>query len=467
MNIRTDQIAIPQSVSLTTLNPPVRLKRSWLLWGLFAGFPLYWILGLGGFIQAIYGVLLIFMLFFRGDTVRMPRACLAWVLYCAWALICAFQLSSFEDAVSFVWRWSISISALLLFIYVYSTPRDRLPSRKIIAALGTFWIVAVMGGFFGLIAPSFQMTTIVESLLPDSIAADPFVKALTHVRTASPTEFGSTGIHRPLAPFIFTNQWGSGFALTLPFAIAWAATTKSRTWRRTLVFLMLISIVPLITSFDRGGWLSTAFAVSYALIRLALSGNRRTSAAARHLLILVVVVAIAIFASPLYQLIDYRLESNFSDVARTRLYESSWVVATRSPIFGYGATVPFSEVGISAEFKYNIGTQGMFWTVLVSQGFVGVFFFLLFFAFLFFKTYRIGSSRGGRDPTARFWAHISIVAAGSQLPIYEFYPYGIMVIFVAGAIALREWAPPPRPKPLEPSSVVRQPVAMERMSPTN
>jgi hypothetical protein len=434
--------AIPSDLVLQR-DEHVKLRRSWLLWALFGLFPLYWILGFAGFIQAVFGIVLIFMLFVRGGSLHMPKLFMAWVLYLVWAAVCAVQLRAFTDIMSFAWRWSIGLTALLLFLYIYNTPRERLPSRSVVAALGWFWIVAVAGGFFGMLKPEFTLVTLAQKML-GGLATNGFVKQMTTVRTASPTTFGNTGIHRPLAPFIFTNQWGSGYSMSLPFAIAWAAETRSKTWRTVLVFLIIISIVPLVASFDRGGWISTSFAVTYALLRLALSGNRRTSRAARHMIVVLAIVGLGVLASPLFQLINYRVQSNYSDKARSRLYTSSWTVGLSSPVFGYGATVPFTQVGISAALKYSVGTQGIFWTVLVSQGFVGEFFFLLFLVLLFFKTYRIGSSRGGRDPTARFWAHISIVAAGAQLFVYEYYPWGILIIFCSGAIALREWAPPVR-----------------------
>ena len=49
------------------------LPAAWPIYGLFVGLYLWWVLGLGGFIQAMITVPLLFVLLWRGGRLEVPR----------------------------------------------------------------------------------------------------------------------------------------------------------------------------------------------------------------------------------------------------------------------------------------------------------------------------------------------------------------------------------------------------------
>ena len=52
-----------------------------------------------------------------------------------------------------MWRAASYFSATVTFVYVYNTPRERLPSARVVSLLAGFWIVTVAGGWLGVILP--------------------------------------------------------------------------------------------------------------------------------------------------------------------------------------------------------------------------------------------------------------------------------------------------------------------------
>jgi O-antigen ligase len=139
-------------------------------------------------------------------------------------------------------------------------------------------------------------------------------------------------------------------------------------------------------------------------------------------------------------LIVYRIETGYSNEGRSALVHGSFVAANVSPIIGWGNPIDPTTVGLH-ERPASLGTQGQLWAALVSQGYPGFIFFLLWFLALVFKTAKLVPATGGRDPTTRLWAHVVLVTAAIQLPFYDFAPWGIPVVTVAAALALREARP--------------------------
>ena len=54
-----------------------------------------------------------------------------------------------------------------------------------------------------------------------------------------------------------------------------------------------------------------------------------------------------------------------------------------------------------------------------------------------FTSARQISGAGGRDADARFWCHVAIFTALAQMPYYELIPWGLPIVMVAAASALR------------------------------
>ena len=425
-----------------------RLHPAWLIDVTFLGLFLWWALGISGFIQAVMAIPMVVALWARGRT-RMPKIFLIWVFFLTWMMVTFVQVHHLSHVVSFTWRGGLYIAAGIMFLYVFNFSRETLPTRSVIKGMAIFFVLTVTGGVIGMLLPTLNFTTPFEKLLPASVVAgNRFVFDLVHASTASLNAFAGTSIHRPKAPFIYTNQWGSAYALSLPFAIAalMGGEIRSKLWRRLLLALIVFSILPLVISLDRGSWLSVAASIGYATLRLAFGHNRRWARVARGLIVAGIVIAAVVLLTPLWGIIKLRLANGYGDKTRALLYESSVQAVAASPIFGYGTPVSVTLVNPNAPLVGpSVGTHGQFWTVIVSHGIPGIVLFLGWWALAFLKTGRRLPDSSGRDANARFWAHVAILAGIVQMPYYELIPWGLFIMMVAAALALREAERDPAP----------------------
>jgi hypothetical protein len=430
-----------------------RLKTGWPLYLLFGGLFVWWILGLSGFVQAIFALPLLFTLLIRGR-VRIPKGFVLWFLFLGLMLISATQLHDLPNLESWLWRATIYLGATVMFLFVFNTPREQLPAKKLVNLLAAFWVLAVVGGILGMVFPNHSFNSLMEALLPQRLLANAFVKALVIPSTTGGNTFAGTHIFRVKAPFIYTNQWGSAFALSLPFAFAVITQTRNKATRNIFIALLILSILPLVFSLDRGSWISAGLGSIYGVFRLS-SGRGRTARmakAARSLLVAGVLVLGLVLLSPLGSLILLRANNGYGDQHRQLLYSSSLTLAARSPIFGFGAPVSLSVLNPSAPPGPSIGTHGTLWTLMISNGIPAIVFFLTWFLYAFWKTRRRLPSTGGRDADAYLWCHVVIFTAIVQFPYYELLPWGLPIVMIAAAMALRERAPL---TPLNPVSPVR------------
>jgi len=420
----------------------------WLIDVMFLGIFAWWALGVSGFIQAVLAIPMVLALYVRRRT-KMPKIFMIYIFFIFWMFVTFIQVHHLSHIVSYTWRGGLYIASGILFLYVFSLSRDELPTRSLVKAMAWFFVLTVMGGVIGMLLPKVQFTTLFEKILPAStVAGNRFVFDLVHASTASLNAFGSTKIHRPKAPFIYTNQWGSAYALSFPFAMAalMGGEIRSNLWRRALVALIIFSFLPLIISLDRGSWLSLGASIGYATIRLAFGRNRRWARVAQGLIVAAVLVAGIIFLSPLYGIIKLRLANGYGDKTRALLYATSIQAVSESPVFGFGTPVQISFVNPNATLVGpSVGTHGQFWTIIVSHGIPGIVLFMGWWGFAFLKTAKRLPDRAGRDTNARFWAHVAILAGIIQMAYYELIPWGLFIMMLAAALAFREAEPePPR-----------------------
>jgi hypothetical protein len=415
------------------------LATGWVLTLLFGGLLFWWITGLSGFIQGILAIpILVALVFTRG--VSVPRWFGLWVGFLVFMLLSATQLHDINNVLSWGWRASVYIAATLLFVYVYNAPKERLPTRKLMNLLAFFWVIAVVGGIAGMLLPNHSFHSVMESVFPHKLLANAFIKALVIPSTTGGKTFHGTGIYRVKAPFIYTNQWGSAFALTLPFAFAYVTESRRKGLRMGMIGLIILSIAPLVFSLDRGSWLSAGVGAGYGIFRLSQGRGRtaRMAKAARSLILAGVVVIGIVLLSPLGSLILLRANNGYGDQHRLLLYSSSLTLIGRSPILGFGAPVALSVLNPAAPPGPSVGTHGTIWTVMISNGVPALLFFAAWFLYLFFHTFRRIPAEPGRDPEAHFWCHVVILTAIAQFPYYELLPWGLPIVMVCAAIALRE-----------------------------
>jgi O-antigen ligase len=149
------------------------------------------------------------------------------------------------------------------------------------------------------------------------------------------------------------------------------------------------------------------------------------------------------FFGPTHQLIAQRVAHPHSNQGRSILYNQSISLAVQKPIFGYGGPQQ-SNITDSKSTTYKhpaVGTQGQFWTILVSNGMPATFFFFGYFFFAMWQT------RRSRSPVA-LWCHIVVLVALFQSPFYGLLASQIHLVFIAIALAYREACDPdPSPVP--------------------
>ncbi len=414
---------------------PRRRMSGWPVFLLFLGFPVWWLLGVAGFIWPVLAVPMLFWLL-RKRSVLVPRGILIWFAFLAWALVSATQLTGTERAMGYLWRLSLYGSATVLLLYVFNIPEDRLPTRRLVTLMAAFWAIVVAGGYLGVLAPTFSVTSPFEEILPADLQENALISAWVHPASAQIHDFLGYEVARPSAPFPYTNDWGASYGLLVPFVVlAWSRWSSS--WGRILTLaLMVASLVPVVLSLNRGLWISLSVGLVYAAFRLALAGRERA------IVVLIGVVLVGgslVFFTPLKGVFDARLRTGHSDEGRATLYEEAGRAALESPLFGFGAPMP-------SEWKPNVplvGTQGLVWTVLVSHGFVAAGLFIAWFLHAFWRTRRAASD-------VSFWCHVMLLIALIQLIVYDMLPTQMHIMMLGIAIALRELAKPARPPSREP-----------------
>jgi polysaccharide biosynthesis protein PslJ len=402
---------------------PRLLPHAWPFYALFIGFPLWWILGLGGLIWPILAIPMAIWLF-RRPTVLAPKGFTIWVAFLLWMLGSGTQIDNPTRYIAFGYRVSLYASATIILLYLFNMPRDLLPTRSVVVTMAFFWMVVVVGGFMGVLMPTFEFTSPMELVMPGALMADEFVHDLVHPASSQIQDVLGYEQPRPKAPFVYATNWGSSFGLLAPFVVLGWMYAKSQTWKLVTAALFLAAIVPVVVSLDRGLWLSLGVGLVYAAIRLAIGGNKRML---RAVMILIPSMLLLIYVTPLRGVVEERFANPHSNERRLSLYQEAIQNVTESPLLGFGGPRP-SEENSDAP---SVGTQGQFWLVLFSHGIPGAVFFVWWFLYQFWAMRHVSRP-------VPFWCHVLILIALIQLPFYGWLPAPLVVIIVAIALAARE-----------------------------
>jgi hypothetical protein len=412
-----------------TRGRPVALRqlRGWPVYLLFAGFPLWWVLGLGALIWPILAVPMLFALAVRGH-VRAPRGFGLWLGFLAFMLISAINLSSGTKVVAWSYRASLYLAATVVFLYVYNATSRALPVRRLAIAMTVMWSLVAVGGYIGMLAPHGSIRTPTEMLMPENLMSNDFVRDLVHPKFAQVNEFGRFA-PRPQAPFTYANEWGSNFALLLPFAIIGMARFRSNLGRVLVVLFLAASLAPVFLTLNRGLWLSLGFGLLYAACRYALRGRVRAVMA----VILLLAVAIAVATTlPISEELANGAKAQ-SNQTRLSLYAETLDRTLQSPLVGYGSPQPST----TSQYAPDVGTQGQLWMVMYSHGIPAAALFVLWFV--------LGAWRSKRAVSGtQLWSHVILVVAIIQLPFYGMLPGELFIVMVALALAVRGEPASPR-----------------------
>jgi hypothetical protein len=397
----------------------LRARAEWPVYVLFLGIPAWWLLGVSHFMwPVIAGVMALSLL--QRTEVKIPGTVALWALFLAWFLASGVGVDTSGRAFGFALRFSFYASAGIFLLWLFNKP--RITSRAIVQALAGYWVLVVIGGYLGVLFPTLEFHTPIEHFIPGGLLANDYIHDMTHARFAEVQTFLGYPIGRPTTFFTYTNGWGSGFGLLLPFAIAAVAITPRGVWRRILVVALVASIVPAIVSLNRGLWISLLVAGTYVTLRFVAA---RHPGRALRLIMAGGLIAVLITVSPLGSLIDQRLEHGQSNQARGALYQETFSRVSSSPLVGYGSPRPAE----GSSYLDSVGTQGQVLYLVFSHGYPGL---LLFFGWLghAFLTSRRPASPG------ELAGHVALLIAAVQAPFYGLLMQ-MFVIVAAAVVALR------------------------------
>jgi polysaccharide biosynthesis protein PslJ len=397
------------------------LARARLLTLVFASLPLWWLAGLFPFLWPIVGFFFLLALIWQGD-VRVPRGFGLWLLLLAWVPLSMVAVSGENANLLFAQRLATLGAATVLFLYIFNSSEETLPSRVIIDLLALFWAMLVLGGFVAILFPTVSFHSPFELLLPNGFVANEYVHDLVHVEFAQVQTFLGYPIGRPSPFFTFTNAWGSGVALLTPIAVAALVQARSPLRRRLLGALLVLSVIPIVVSLNRGVWLVLTLALGYAALRFA---RARRLHAVSGLIGLVGLLLVLIFLTPLGGLISDRLATPHSNVGREALYRESFERTKESPIVGYGGPIEAQE-----RTGPPVGTHSQLFFLSISYGVPAVVLFVGWFGLTFL---RAGRSVSG----PLFWAHVAILVLLMEAPYYLLEMH-LVIAMIIGAYIWRE-----------------------------
>jgi polysaccharide biosynthesis protein PslJ len=404
------------------------LPDGWAFFVLFYGFPIWWALGVGTFIWPVLCLPIIATLLLRKDVV-VPRGFGLWVALCLFVVASAVQLDNMSRVAGWALRTTYYLGAGALLLYLVNGTRKRLSSEQIVRTMAVFFLFVVVGGYLGLMFPHVRFEAPIARYLPPEILSNELIHDVVNPGLAEVQWVGEMELRRPRAPFVYTNGWGSGFAILAPLAIAAIQINRKGTRqhfpsRRLLGWALVAGSVPALLSLNRGLWLSLGAGMLYAgVLRFRALGRRNI----KRILGALAVVGVLVMVSPIPDQVSASMETRAedSDDTRTALYEETVERTKASPFLGFGAPRPSEEVDQSA------GTHGQIWLVTFSHGFIAAGLYLLFFLVMCWRT---------RPPTTGigFWAHVSLVIGTMQVFFYGHLPHQLFFMMAIAAVGLRE-----------------------------
>ncbi|HLR97064.1 MAG TPA: hypothetical protein VK053_21265, partial [Jiangellaceae bacterium] len=414
--------------------------------GPLVGAPLWWVLGLFQLVFFLAAAVMLARLL-RQRRVAVPRGFGVWLTFLVWLLVGLLVLQVDAPAavagqsngryLTFAYRFGWYVSCTIAVLYVLNT-RRTVSTERVCAAVAWFFVILVGGGLLGILRPQLSFPSALELVLPGRLTRQPFVAELIHPSVAQIHDFLGSAAARPSAPFPYTNSWGMAVALTIPvFVTVW--WRRGGRWRWAMAGVLALAAIPIISSLNRGVWLSIGAVVLLTAIRSALSGRIRLLGG---ILAMVLVVGLLVVFSPLGAMVQARLDNPHSDEGRSNLSTQS-VVSTLegSPVIGFGSTRDmagnFASIAGGASHMCGscspppLGTHGQAWLLIFASGFGG---FLLYTAFVGGQFLRHLRSRAPVAPGALGCLLVLLVT----MPIYNAVGIALFVGFLVIGVLARE-----------------------------
>jgi hypothetical protein len=376
---------------------------AWPVTALLAGIPLWWALGLGDYMFILLAIPMAARMYawsaHGNRSIKVPPGFALWLLFLVCALAGAATLSATAPGtlaspvsnriISYAVRGAGYLGVTVLLLFVGNLTERELSRQRLAWLLGLVALYTTVGGVAGVLAPSFHFASPLAAIVPNRLVSNNLVlqaelhPALSQIQTILGGPHG-----RPAAPFVYTNDWGNCLAILLPWLLVAWWLMGTRRQRLISGVCLVVAIVPIIYSLNRGLWIALVVALLYLGLRLAARGHLAVLGA---LLAGLAITGVVITATPLQSVISQRLSTSGSVDRRGSLAMDAVHAAVASPLIGYGDTrhpqgsIQSVTVGRSAKCPAcgggTIGANGQLWLLLICDGFLGAALYMSFFAY--------------------------------------------------------------------------------------
>lgn len=392
----------------------------WPYYAMISLYPLWWVLGLSGFMWVILALPMAASVVRRRGLV-IPKGSLWWLLFLVGVTGSVMSMDGGIGRLSgWVLRFGYYLGATFFLIFLLNGKRS-VNVWRIVRPLTVLWLACVAGGYLAFVLGDLTFRTPMAYVMPQALMDNELIHTLVVPTFAQVQDIIGLPIARPATLWNSTNAWGSMLALLTPFAIISLGQPRVQINRTLIKVALAASVVPAIISLNRGLWLSLGGGVVYAAIRFGLAGDARLVVRG---MIGALLLSIVLVGTPFGGMIVTRFETGHSNEDRASLATDAFNGAKERPFYGWGGPRP------NKRNLPSVGTHGQVWFTMFSYGFIGFAGFFGFLASLAFWTYRQKTNAG-------IWAHTVIIIGLIQAPFYLQVPQQTFAILAGAAVALR------------------------------
>ncbi|MFW2380833.1 MAG: hypothetical protein ACN4GZ_03670 [Acidimicrobiales bacterium] len=324
----------------------------WPIRAAFGLVPVYFLLGIAGFMWVILAVPMLAALLQKRDLVTF-RGTAWWVFFLGAALLSAVNLDSAGRVAGWSLRYGYFVAALIFGIYMLNGGRT-LTVWTIVRSLTWLWVATVVGGYLAFLIGTVSYESPMFYLMPGPLLENDLINTLVTPGFADIQDIIGLELPRPRAPFPYTNTWGSMLALLTPFALISLSDSRVGIKPQLIRFMLIASVVPAVVSLNRGLWLSLGIGVGYVAIRLGLLGS---GGLLIRMMFGIGLLILILLITPLGDLIVTRIDTGHSNEGRAELVVTalegtasarSWAGGLPDPIVTvYPRSEPMASCGIS------------------------------------------------------------------------------------------------------------------------
>jgi hypothetical protein len=370
--------------------------------------PVWWLLGIGEYAPVLFAIPMVRRMYhWRASgrrPIRVPPGFGIWLLFLLITFAGLATLSqTAPDTVAtsvadrlFSWglRTISYLATTVILLYVGNLTEKELPRRQLGYLLGLLAIYTIIGGLAGTFLPTRSFTSPFALIVPNSLQqSNSEIQLMLHPSTDQVMNTLGYAEGRPTAPFTYTNMWGNSLAILLPWLVVTWCSQGTKRQRRIGVTALVLSIIPIVYSLNRGVWIGLGLAAIYLAMRFAARGKLAMIGALAFVFALTTLV---VFATPLQTIISQRLSHGASDTARSTGSQLALQEGIASPIMGWGDTrhqigAAGGSIAIGRTASCNrcgdhsIGSAGQVQQLLITTGGLGT---ALYVSFFLYSTWR-------------------------------------------------------------------------------